>query len=542
MILFVTFVFAAVTLGAGSMLSPAWPTLQPRIGLAGALSLGLVVGGAIFNAELFGWSTLVIDYLLFALLTGIFLGGTLSHAQARAEAKGEALADRDQGWPGPEDLAFFGIAALILIIPLLILPVPPGAEAPISGLMSLTTRLGSTFDTLAPLYPDQSIFNAPGLHALAAYLSQQLRQPVALIHMIIGTVAGFLSIVLAYDAGAEIRQKRLGRAMALFTLPVMLILSFRAEYSVMIGLLFGLACLLYTLRFWRHAYPADALGAGLMLGAVLLSDPTMTPVIVATFAAFTAALLTRKRPAPPTLAVMTFGIPIIALIGTAPWLLNHFGQLVEPNSPYVNPGKSAPYALILPVITAGGIGLLWLWENQVPPTLRQNTKQSYYLLAGFAATSVILMILAHAVLLKLAQGLSTDVGALATWGDVQAMLWLRDNTPADARLLNYPLEGDWAPAIAERYSVFYAGMDITTDKTAALLNFWNDPAAESSREVLEAAKIDYVLVPQSLSQPDLSLRWQPIEVAKAASQLEAAAYLQLVFEQDGAQVYRVMAP
>ena len=43
-----------------------------------ALALAVVIGGSLFWAMLFGWNTLVIDYLLFALVTVIFLGGTLS--------------------------------------------------------------------------------------------------------------------------------------------------------------------------------------------------------------------------------------------------------------------------------------------------------------------------------------------------------------------------------------------------------------------------------------------------------------------------------
>ena len=100
MTFFIVFVFSAVLLGAGAMLSPAWRTAQPRIALSATLCLAIVVGGAVFYAKAFGWDTLVVDYLLFALLSGVVLGGTLSTAQARAEARGEQLADRDQGWPG----------------------------------------------------------------------------------------------------------------------------------------------------------------------------------------------------------------------------------------------------------------------------------------------------------------------------------------------------------------------------------------------------------------------------------------------------------
>ena len=76
--LIVIFIFGAIIIGAGVMFSPAWPTREPRIGLNSALALALITGGAVFWASLFGWSTLVVDYLLFALVCGIFLCGTLS--------------------------------------------------------------------------------------------------------------------------------------------------------------------------------------------------------------------------------------------------------------------------------------------------------------------------------------------------------------------------------------------------------------------------------------------------------------------------------
>src|SRR5688500_19575916 len=86
--LFIFFILGAVIIGTGALLAPAWPTSQPCIGLAAALALGIVVGGALFWAMLFGWNTLAVDYLLFALVTTIFLGGTLTYGQKRAEKRG----------------------------------------------------------------------------------------------------------------------------------------------------------------------------------------------------------------------------------------------------------------------------------------------------------------------------------------------------------------------------------------------------------------------------------------------------------------------
>src|SRR5215468_1944522 len=124
---FVIFVFGSIVMGAGAMMAPAIPTHGPRIGLAAALALAIVVVGALFCAALFGWDTLVIDYLWFALLVVIFLGGTLSAGMFRAEAKD---GNREYGgWPGPRELAFFTMVGIIFAAPALVLPVPLDTDA-----------------------------------------------------------------------------------------------------------------------------------------------------------------------------------------------------------------------------------------------------------------------------------------------------------------------------------------------------------------------------------------------------------------------------
>ncbi len=154
MSIFIFFIFGSLLIGAGVMLAPAWPSQQPRIGLAAALALALVTGGSVFWAEAFGWDTLVIDYLLFALMSGVVLSGALSQGQARAEARGETLSDDDQGWPGPQDLAFFGLVTLLVAMPLLMLPVPLGRDGLTPAYLALTAQLGGSFSNLAPFQPD----------------------------------------------------------------------------------------------------------------------------------------------------------------------------------------------------------------------------------------------------------------------------------------------------------------------------------------------------------------------------------------------------
>ncbi len=360
MSLFVSFILAAVLLGAGAMLSPAWRTAQPRVALAATLCLGLVVGGAVFYAEAFSWDTLVVDYLLFALLSGVVLGGTLSTAQARAEARGERLDDRDQGWPGPGDLTFFAFAALFLLIPLVRLAAPLGEPGQIIGFHSLATRDGGSFNSLAPYLVDESVIVSPGFHALAAYLSAQLDQPIPLIQFSAAAVVALLIIWLAYDFGAELSDKRLGRALAASTL---LGFGFYRSYlgghfAELLALLFMAAYLLYGLRLLRKFNAADLVAAGLMMGAVAYASLSLSLLTLLSWIALLVLTWSQKRHGvnPASRWALTFGLPAVALLGIAPWLANNLAQIL-PISPSPFSAELGNIALI---IHDHGIGILLL--------------------------------------------------------------------------------------------------------------------------------------------------------------------------------------
>lgn len=338
--LFIVFILGAVVLGAGSMLSPAWLTKQPRIALSATLCLALVVGGAVFYAEAFGWDILVVDYLLFALMSFVVLGGTLSNAQARAEAQGETLRDEEQGWPGPQDLAFFAVIALFILIPLMMLPVSLGTHGQQLGFQTLIIRFGESFSSLAPFYPDTTVLISPGFHALSAYLSQQLGQPIFMIQMSITAVVIYLCIWLAYDLGAELRDKRLGRAMAISMILFggVFISYLDGHYTELMGLLFMMAFLTYALRFIRQFNLADMVAGGLMIGAVIYTNLTMTIVMMLGFIPLCAMVWLSHRPETSpsdrrkSQLGLTFGFPLVALIGIAPWLLRNL-PLIFPSVP-----------------------------------------------------------------------------------------------------------------------------------------------------------------------------------------------------------------
>jgi hypothetical protein len=628
--LFIIFVFGAVVLGAGTLLAPAWPTKQPRIALAGTLALGLVVGGAVFWAMLFGWSTLVIDYLLFALVTVIFLGGTLSHAQTRAEAKGEKLLDSDQGWPGPQDLAFFALVAVIFATPALILPVPLDTDAQGFGYLALTARMGGTFDTLAPFHPEISYLYSPGFTAITAYLSQQLGQPMQTIQLSMGAILGFLCVWLAYDFGAELRDKRLGRAMALAMLGGMgLFLAYMdSHFTTLLALLFALAFLTYAMRYLRYGYPADAIAAGLMLGATVLAHPDTTIILGLGYAPWLLTMwLGDKSEAYPTLRkwlVLVIGVPLVALIGISPWLINMrhllgsdivspFGRdpnnwrvmvfyhglvivpiaivgaviglkkrsqaallavgwlvlvldfsttgllerlvpwLVDPVLRYDYPFSIAWHGPIIPYTILGGMGLLWLWDTVVPRPIVTFARRYVYALTGAAGVILLLVLIFNQPLLAFSKGKVSFFGAFSSQADVDAMTWIRENTPSDARILNFPgpQEGDWVPVIAERDSIYYRWQPFFRGDEASLVEqdrlraFWEDPADPDNAGLLKAANVSYVIVPQIVGSPnrfETMWRWrEPFawELGSRSS-VEEAAYLKLVFDDDGAQVYQLV--
>lgn len=660
MALFVIFVFGAVVFGAGAMLSPAWPTRQPRIGLAAALSLGVVMGGAIFWAMLFGWDTLVIDYLLFALITTIFLGGTLSHAQARAEAKGETLSDAAQGWPGPQDLALLLLVSVLLLIPVLVLPVPLDTDAQGFGYLALMTRMGGTFDTLAPFHPEIHYLYAPGFSALTAYLSRQLTVPLPVVQFSLAAVLALMCVWLAYDLGSELRDKRLGRAMALALLGgVGLLLAYMdSHFTALLGLVFALAFLTYVFRYLRDGYPADAIAAGLMLGAVVLAHPDTTIILGLGYAPWLLTMWLGDRAAfYPTLRrwlVLLIGVPLLAALAISPWLLKMLpllgGEIVSPFARdagfwrvmivyhgalivpvallgavvglrrrsqiallavgwlllildfsttgvverllpwlldpllrYDYPFSIAWHGPIIPYTLLGGLGLLWLWEHVLEARLGARLARWTYAAAGIVGVIALLALLLNQPLLAFSKGRVSFFGAFASHADVDAMHWLRANTPAEARVLNFPgpQEGDWVPVIAERDSVYYrwqpffrvdesaqaenqrlwaawearidpahvealqaAGQGYITTEQAVLYAFWRDPADPAHAEALRAFGVDYVIVPQVVGSPasfETMFRWREPFAWKIemASPVSAADYLELVYEAEGAQVYRV---
>jgi hypothetical protein len=152
-------------------------------------------------------------------------------------------------------------------------------------------------------------------------------------------------------------------------------------------------------------------------------------------------------------------------------------------------------------------------------------------------------------ILAASKGRLNITGAYSTSADVQAMLWLKGNTPPDSVILNYPdYESHWAPVIAERNAVyfrpqlFYIDDDGARQMWARLQTAYLDPAAPGSEAAMRDFGVDYILMPQIVSRPDLfrrMMRWRRPDLPAQLSSFDEVDYLKLVADFDGAKVYEV---
>lgn len=630
-ILFVIFIFGSIVLGAGVMLAPALPTRSPRIGLAAALVLAFVVSGGIFYASLFGWNTLVIDYLWFALLVGIFLTGTMSAGMYRAESEGGTR--QFEGWPGPRELLFLAVVAMIFILPALIVPVPLDTDAQGFGYLALMLKLGGKLQTLAPFHPEVTYLYSPGFPALAAYLSAQLHTGLHSIQMALGAVMSFLFVWVAYDFGNEIASEQgsdsrlLGIVMASCAL---LGTGFATAYmdshfTAVMGLLFGLAFITFVLRFQREGRRADFLAAAVTLAAMPLAQPDMTIVIGLAFAPWALTMwANRPRITVRRWLLTVVGIPLLAILGVLPWLAQIAPLLTsEIRSPFE---ISATHWIVLTVYHGGLIVLLalggillrlrrrtgldlmmlgWLllvidfstvgllktlfpwfplfkydypfsiaWHGPIIPYMYFAAQALLWLIERLGQARVMLWlrrgsvpVLVAIIVVVLVIGANSDsliqwskttpfkiYGAFSSVADLKAMRWLVENTPAEAVILNHPgdHEGDWAPVIMERNTVFFRPQPFFrhTEQIEAswvdLRAFWSAPSAPENEALLRRYNIRYVLVPQIVTRPETlsesAFRWRPPTppAQPYLNRVSEMPYLRLLQDFDGAQVYEVI--
>jgi hypothetical protein len=230
--------------------------------------------------------------------------------------------------------------------------------------------------------------------------------------------------------------------------------------------------------------------------------------------------------------------------------------LVAPILRYDYPFSIAWHGPILPYILLAGLLFATLWERFITPRLSsQNAHRIAYTLLALIAAGAVTAGVFNREMLAASKGRVTFFGAFASHADVAAMSWLRENTSADAYILNWPgpQEGDWVPVIAERRSVYYRPQPfftregdplVDTQEQLAMRTFWEDPANPDNEALLREAGVDYVIVPQVVGNPDSfadHYRWRRpfTDLIDMASDPAGLPYLMEVFDADGARVYRV---
>jgi hypothetical protein len=227
---------------------------------------------------------------------------------------------------------------------------------------------------------------------------------------------------------------------------------------------------------------------------------------------------------------------------------------------YNFPFSLAWHAPIVPYLLLGAgalVSLIRQWRVR-PPAPGPRT------IAAACAIAALAIVFVDA-LLPMSRGVVLFHGALSSDADLRAMAWIREHTPPDARVLNYPgdyenlrdWESHWAPVVTERDCVYFrmqpffatlveAGerdLESAYTEQASMLAFWRDPADPSHAGRLSAAGIDYVLVPESIGDPSSvprAWRWQPpVRLSHVRTTPAQAPYLSLAYADGGAAVYRV---
>jgi hypothetical protein len=256
--------------------------------------------------------------------------------------------------------------------------------------------------------------------------------------------------------------------------------------------------------------------------------------------------LRRRSPAQVLMIVWLVTIVDFSTLGLLEKALPH---VMKPLLKYDYPFSLAWHGPIIPYTVLGGMALVWLADRLGGERFDRRLGQAAIPLIGLAAIGLF-----SEPLLDISKNTVHIYGAFSSSADVQAMRWLYDHTPANARVLNHPgpHEGDWVPVISERDTIyfrpqkFFRGTSAAEKTQDALRAFWKNPADPHNAKVLEDYHIQYVLVPQIFGNPDSfkdMLRWRhPVDEAAGYMQtpVSAAPYLRLVYNQDGAQVYEVI--
>ncbi|MGJ3239715.1 MAG: hypothetical protein ACFE0Q_13475 [Anaerolineae bacterium] len=255
MIIFIIFVLASILLGIGVMLAPALSTQQPQVGIATTLALALVIGGGTLWARWVQWDTLVIDYLVFGLVSLVVLGGTMVQAGA----------DDTPGRLHRDDWLFFALLAA-LSVGLAFFPLSDNDQTALTLINSITSDEQLTFPNIETL--------SIGSHVLTAYLSQQLNQDVTLVYRAVLSVLSFLLALLAHDFSMIYTGRYGGRIIATGTILAVMIGTWIGLITLILtALLFGITSVVFLIRARRYRRWQDVLALFITTVAWIITSP-----------------------------------------------------------------------------------------------------------------------------------------------------------------------------------------------------------------------------------------------------------------------------
>lgn len=273
--------------------------------------------------------------------------------------------------------------------------------------------------------------------------------------------------------------------------------------------------------------------------------------------------LKQRRSVDVFMVVWFFAVIEFSILGIFGFI---FSSLPFNPSSLMYPFGTAWHAPIIPYsfLAALAIYVFFSWLKRKKAGIHEMLeKSSVPFFSVVLLIFVVSLIFSHSLLI-LSKKLPIPLfGEFASDDDVNAMLWLKENTPADSYVLNYPytpslygsnylkrFEGHWVPVISERKSVYSSGFSFAFAQDSALrlkeilYPAYVDPKNQSSKELVYKYGIDYIIVPQLMGNYfslSLMYRWRsPAPIVEQSSRFEDTDYLELVYDSNGAKVFKVL--
>jgi hypothetical protein len=238
------------------------------------------------------------------------------------------------------ELRLLGVVAVVLLLPLWLLPVPLDTDAQGFGQLALAVRDGGSFTTLAPFRPGIAYLYAPGGPVLFASLSSLL-PGVAMSDIMMGAshALTLLFVALAGDLGEELARsfasttrttdtvlsadgwRRLAQLVAV-TSPGLWTTLLDAHYTAILGMTVGMVALVAWFRAWRTHHRRAFVAGSVAIAALVVAHQDMALAVAFGLVPLAIAAMVA---APPDrrlgLTVATVSAVAFAAVLLAPWWL-----------------------------------------------------------------------------------------------------------------------------------------------------------------------------------------------------------------------------